>query len=187
MESLDYWTKVASGTGALSAGATYHQITSGLTSGGIYRLSKQPVLPPFKADWAKARTIEFYAETLMDTDAASENYICTGSGLPTADGFGFIFTDSKIQGFACNGAPPTLADLITALTPAATYDHLYKAVFTPGVSVKFYIDGVLTGTITTDLPVTNTNPHIPCKFAVKSGANAASIIRTSGFAFQQDL
>jgi len=187
MESFDQWDSQLSGTGARTFAPTYLLITTGLTSGGIARIWKAPAYPPHLMSWAKARTIQFRAYTIMDVDAGSENYICTGLGLPIAEGFGFKFTDTKIQGFASDGATATIADLVTALTPAAPTDHRYKAVFTPGVKVEFYIDDVLLGEVTTNLPAGTTYPHIPARFAVKSGANKASIIYISGFSFQQDL
>lgn len=186
-ESWDQWTLVLQGTGANTKGVGNMLMTTGGTAGGIARVSKVPTNSPLFPSWTKNRTIQFEAATWCDVDNASENYICTGSGLPAADGFGFKFTDTKIQGFANNAGAPTFVDLITGLTPGEWQEHKYKAVFTAGVKVDFYIDGVLLGTITTTLPSAGGNSHIPCKFSVKSGHDAVSQLYTSGFSFQQDL
>jgi hypothetical protein len=175
------------GTGSYTLNANYLEVSTGPTSGGLARVWKAPSLSPLMPTWAKNRTIQFKAEIRMFADAASENYVSTGVGLPASDGFGFKFTDTKIRGFASNGGAVTLVDLITGLTPGTYYNYKFKAVFTAGIKVEFYIDGVLLGTITTNLPVTDTNAYIPCWFAVKSGADALSLIRTSGFTIQQDL
>ena len=187
MESFDQWDSQLSGSGARTFAPTYLQITTGLSSGGIARIWKAPAYPPMLMSWTKARTIQFRAYTIMDTDPNSENYICTGFGLPTAEGFGFKFHNDKIEGFAADGSAASFVDLLTGLVDAAPTDHRYKAVFTPGVKVEFYIDDVLLGEVTTHLPSGTTYPHIPARFAVKSGANKASIIYVSGFSFQQDL
>lgn len=186
-ESLDYWNKQQVGTGAYTITETSLQLTTGLTSGGIQRIWKAANYLATLLTWAKKRTIQFRAYTIMDADDASENYICTGLGLPTAEGFGFKYQNDKIQGFAADGAAASFVDLLTGLVDAAPTTHRYKAVFTPGVKVEFYIDDVLLGEVTTHLPAGTTYPHVAARFAVKSGHNVASIIYVSGFSFQQDL
>lgn len=57
--------------------------------------------------------------------------------------------NGNIIGVMCDGATIATA---TLLTYSADAQHVYDIVWTGGVSAKFYIDGVLKGTITSPLP-----------------------------------
>ena len=85
-----------------------------------------------------------------------------GSGvanLGSGRGIGVRFKASSlaIYAFSHNGTTETELDLTTTLTAVQSY--LIEIVFLTGVSVAFYVDKVLKGTITTNLPTLGTDAN----------------------------
>lgn len=114
-------------------------------------------------------------------DASSVRYILFGQEIAynvnglTALGVGIKIINTALWGMNY-GAALTLTDLATTLANN-TVAH-FRIVHNPGVSVQFYIDGLLKGTSTTNLPSGNPSGDLTLLINVLNGAtDAARAIR----------
>ena len=127
-------------------------LITGPTLNDYITMMKRDLFPIYTYTWTKRRQLRFRLQSQIDNDATGYYLIGTGCVAGMNNAFGLKFTPTKIMGFSVKSAPETEIDLITGLTPGEQYEHLYEIIFYPGNGVYFYVDGVLIGTITTDLP-----------------------------------
>lgn len=156
-ESLDGWEQFKSGSANIVLDADKVTMTTGTTISSVATIIQRFLYPPKDLTWGKNRTFRLKMRIDHANDANSNNRIYTGSPSTNNRGFGFKFTNTKIQGYSQNGAAEQTVDLITGLTPPWTATHLYEAIFLAGSKIDFYIDGVLVGTLTAGLPTGTTN------------------------------
>lgn len=187
LESSDLWTKTSAGDGSNSFAATGVTISSGVNAGAYAYILKNASYAPFFMDWTKKRVLRFYASVGHSDDATSKVYAGCGTMFTNETGFGIKFENNKIRGFAANGGAPEYADLITGLVPFWSEAHHYELIFTPGVSVEIYVDGILTATITAQLPTGAGGAYIPFKAAAYRGAAGGHGIITSGYEIEIGL
>ena len=76
--------------------------------------------------------------------------VITGTYAPGSNYFGFILANNALSGECCDGDGFTNTGTLATVTTAS--NPLLEAVLTPGVSVKFYIDGAYAGQSTTNIP-----------------------------------
>lgn len=97
----------------------------------------------------------------LHLSATSGNFTCqftygcdilafNASGSSTAKHFGFCFDSGTLYASNANGTTQTKTDISSGLT--LTSPNLFKAVMDSGTNIKFYVNGSLKTTHTTNLP-----------------------------------
>ena len=146
-----------SDSGGRSFYSEHLRLSTGTTSGSLSRLEKDWISG--FASWSKRRVVSFmigflniaYARVRVWSGAYFK-----GTGAPS---FGVYVdnnspnTTATLYGFSWDGSSGTDISLGTV-----TEDNVYLITieFTPGQSVKFYVNGSLVGTVTSNLPPTTT-------------------------------
>jgi hypothetical protein len=139
-----------------SGGRTFYSdyliLTTGTTSGSYSRLEKE--WAPYYAHWGKRRLLSFMVGFYSVAYARAR--IWTGSNFKgIGPSFGVYFdnnssnTTATLYGFSWNGSTSTDISLHTV---RQDYVYLITIEFVPGQNIKFYVDGSLKGTITSNLP-----------------------------------
>lgn len=111
---------------------------------------------PVGLAWAKA--LEFQGRFKLGSTAnqLSAMWIIEPGGTAivsateTQRHFGFVIDGATLYATNASGTTQTRTDVSSGIT--LTNFNTYRAVFTPGVDVKFYINGTLVATQTTNLP-----------------------------------
>lgn len=186
-ESLDGWDVYAPGSGSASMDADKIILSTGGVAGELASIIERYAYPPGVMTWAKKRSFKLKARVDVYSDAASMIYISTGNESANRWGFGFRFTNTMVRGFSKNGGAEQYANLVTGLTAPYTRDELYEAIFTPGVNIKFYINGVLLGTLTAGLPTGTTDAERLFRMLVYSSVAVNHQITTSYVKAIQEL
>ena len=145
-----YISKAETAQIIFNLGAWY--LNTGPTLNDWITMTKRDLFPIYTYTWTKRRQLRFRLQSQIDNDPDGYYRLGTGNVAGMNHAFGIKFTPTKIIGFSVKTAPEAEIDLITGLTPGEQYEHLYEIIFYPGNGVYFYVDGVLLGTITTDLP-----------------------------------
>ena len=133
--------------------AGYESSTTGyMTSIKVYNLN--PKLDVF-VEWYPAISSEYTFGYLGSYCAVG----WTGGSLASYVQFGFKFTNTNgttaLLATCSNGSTETTTDITSQVTLTPHSFHRFHAEMTSGSSIKFYVDGVLVATHTTNLP-TNT-------------------------------
>lgn len=111
--------------------------------------------------WSKPRRLK---TAFYNYNTNRRLYIRTGTWLSILDSyanpgtdrhFGFWIVNNAVYGSTANGTNYTALDLSTTLSDSAM-TPIMEAILNPGVSVSFYIAGVLVGVITTNIPTGTT-------------------------------
>jgi len=77
-----------------------------------------------------------------------------GAATSTADHIGFFIHDTSVYASCANGSTQTKTDISGSVTE--TNYNVYRIVLDAGTSVKFYVNGTLLATHTTNLPAATT-------------------------------
>ncbi len=150
-DSLDGIQQTLAGSGTVTNILTGITLAVTIASGDSVRLRKTPIDPIVPFSWDKKRTLQFRCNVTTVTDNTTRFWFSMGD-IQSGRGFGLYLDDGKVYA-RTKGNSGTTDDQIEDLGAGAyTYRKTLKAVLTPGVDVKFYIDGVLVSTITTNLP-----------------------------------
>lgn len=115
--------------------------------------------------WTKARQFQCDAKLRSATSVTATMVLFTGDYTANR-GFGFMVTGGKLYGYCGTGATNSSVELETLAAGSFTKYRNLRAIFTPAVDCKFYVDGVLLGTITTDLPSGTTNSNVIAQFYI---------------------
>lgn len=148
-ESCDGYTKTGTAITAESGGLVMQTTATVSTPAIVAKSIYNDPLSQFS--WAKKRSLKFI---LITGDSVESTGITIAVGAQRYDhetdiGIGFYSLNGSLEGRVSDGSNYSFADL-------GTIDHnqIYRLEFEyiPDTSVKFYVDGVLEGTITTNLP-----------------------------------
>lgn len=144
--------------GFLTQNATLDQtaltLTSGLGGAGANAyITKQPTYPPIALSWGKDRTIK--TRLKINQTVTQTIWAVTGDDVSTARHIGFKIVDNTLYGTVADGTTESTVDL-------GSYDdvHDLKCSLIAGVRVDFFVDDILMGTITTNIPTSGTNYRI---------------------------
>lgn len=124
---------------------------SGATAGSRGKITKGPGWPSPMLTFSKDRILVANATFLSNTSATGTFYLTSGD-TGTQKHIGFKIVDGVLKGSVGNGSAETTVDLETLSATNYNKTRDLRAVFTTGVKCEFYSDGVLLGTITTNLP-----------------------------------
>lgn len=159
-ESLDGLDVFKSGSGNVVIDPNKITITTGGTSGSVASVREQFQYPPLPLTWAKFRGFKLNLRVDVFTDPASSLFVATGNATTGGRFVGFKFTNAGILGAVCNGGSIQTVNLEVGKTPPWTETKLLEANFYPGSKAQFFIDGVLKGALTAQLPTETTNAEI---------------------------
>jgi hypothetical protein len=149
-------------------------VGSGATSGNTsYMVSKNSYQNFLVA--GKVITVEWMLFYVASVTACNDYIYMTAiwnhtpATAETSQHFGFRIVDGLV--YATNAESSETAESTgVTLSTGAQFTRL-KAVFTVGTDIKYYVDGVLKNTITTNLPSTNNSQYI--YYAIKTTAAGA--------------
>lgn len=157
-ESIDGYQQVTIGTGSYSVSRDGVTLASGAT-----QFSEAQLVKGYSGGantsflWTKKRSVKFQFSVSAITN--QNVYIATGSIDGVTDNhFGIYIENAAIYGTCANGTTQTTTTLSTNAVAGTRYT--FEVVFTPGVDVKYYLDGVLKGTATTNLPSGSDFPFV---------------------------
>lgn len=178
-ESLDGFIK--SGIGSIDEPGEEIDIISGNISGNEKKLEKWIEINPVAFSWNKNR--RFRTAIITSEITNSDKFILTGK-LGTNRSFGFWIYNNNLYARVCNGSGVSTLGCGTIQA-----DELYKleAIFTAGVSVKFYVNGVYKGELTMNLPFGDSSADYLFSASVKTNENASKTLSLSSFEFEQKL
>ncbi len=150
-ESLSGYTTTPTGSGATTVDASGVVMSTGATGSSLARCDKSTThVTPYN-NFSRNRTLiaNVRFDSLVSVTATFE--IFTG-GRSTTRKIGFRVAAGILKGAVANGTSESTVDLQTLGAGAYSVQRSLKAVFTAGSKCEFYVDGVLLGEITTNLP-----------------------------------
>jgi len=185
-ESLDGWTASAGSNGEYGISGTCVSIASGPTAGGWAEIEKEITYPFPALSWSKKRQFLCSLQMQANTSHAGNIMIAMGGIVSGGQYVGFWMDTGKL--YAVYRYSSLHSQLVLDVS-GAPYDitKTLKAIHTPGVDIKFYIDGVLVHTATTDLP-TGTSKATKILEWLVDNANTDELkySRMSRFQFHQE-
>lgn len=146
----------------------YNGIAVSLSSASAYG-DMNVLYPPLGSDSLVFNRHDKFLEFEAKVNSGDEIFMGfhSGSAVPTSVndtshhiGF-FIDSSGNVQASVADGTTQTKSSALTGFTLAAS--NTYSFVHTKGTDVKFYINGVLKATLTTNIPVNTSSFYI--KFA----------------------
>lgn len=149
------WQGYDSGTGEMFLYQDQREFKTGNTNPSTVgtRLHLAYHITPFT--WAKKRHFRITFSTYCDDSATAILRVVTG--YPgNYNHFGFQIASGKFSAICGNESSETITDIETYSPGPIDEEIAFHAIFYPGEKVEFYLAGVLTATITTNLP-TGTN------------------------------
>jgi len=139
-ESVDGYSKIIDGAGAITAAATGVIVATGVVTDNDAQIKKDL---GGGMTWDKNR--KFKCEVQITDDSMQEVYVVTGSvsgaSPATQEHFGFLFNGAQIYATVCDGTSRYETELFT-FSPGGTY--ILEAVLdaTTGF-IQYYVDGYL--------------------------------------------
>ncbi len=137
------------GTGVVTAEVGYIRLYVPTTNDTCL-FSERVVYPIRLMDWGYVRN--FKTKIYVTSNANQSIYVVTGYawvGSETLKHFGFYISGNTLSGTCANGSTQSSVNLQTI---SAVSEIILEAVFTPSSEVKFYVDDVYKGQLTTNLP-----------------------------------
>ena len=125
---------------------------------------------PFQS-WDNARQFDCTVKMRASTNKTADMYMITGSRADNT-GFGFYVSEGELFAFTGNGASTTYNSVEVLAAGSYTKYRQLRAILTPGVDCKFYVDSVLLETITTTLPTGTSFSNTYADFYVSNNADA---------------
>jgi hypothetical protein len=142
--------ETTSGAGSITYPAGRHAYldTGGTTGSAYIQMSYTSGLSLTSASWSNDIKLKFVAEVNNYTNG--DSFFGVGNYLGGNNCVGFLLdeTDGHIYSYVEDGTTTTANDL----GAFSSGPHLYEIVFTSATSAKFYIDGTLQDTVSSNLP-----------------------------------
>lgn len=154
-ESVDGYFTTGSGTGTTTATSNGLALSTGATMGSRAELEKNTSsISTFT--WDKKRRIKVLMRISSISDVSGTIVTGKWSSISNPRHFGFAISGSSLYGEAADGTTSSQT-LLQTIAAATTYE--LEAIINPGVSVEFYVDGILKGTHTTNIPTGITDAY----------------------------
>lgn len=144
-ESIDALTQSATGTASIALSLASVLLSSGATINSVAKLTGEAWTEGDAVVYLKNPKFIIIAKTLVTTD--QNIYMVAGSF--DLDGFGFKIVDGLLYALHLKDGSEYTTQ-ITGIT--LTNFNRYKAIYTSGSKIEFYVDDVLKATHTTNLP-----------------------------------
>lgn len=186
-ETIDGYVQKLQGAASVINLGTSVTLTSGTTQYDYASLDKSVTYYSSSFSWDKKRSFKTgikLSSTSNIRASIGTGYICeesNGTALNEAR-IAFRFDAGKIYGYVAGGSAATSLDCGNHTTDSYTLE----AIFIPGVSVEFFINGTSAGTITTNLPSGSTEASFVFGAYVESRSTDAKELFVSFFDFWQE-
>jgi hypothetical protein len=179
-ESLDGYSKSATGT--ISLNPQYAQALSDAAGNAAY-FYKDSFYSSW-ASWDKKRS--FSTGVTLPDNSSQQNFIITGDVTAgrNAKHIGFYIEDNTLYAECADGTNRTTTSIQT-FNAGATFE--LKCFREASNSVKFYVNGSLTTTITTNIPTGSINAQIFMEAYGFCSIAATRAIRVGYFDFWQEI
>lgn len=145
-ESIDSWETAVFGTGSITEGLASLVLKTGVTINSWVRVSAAAWSEGDATKYLKDPRFIIIAKVMANTD--QEIYLVAGSW--DLDGFGFYIEDGTVYALHLKDGSEYKTDISGGID--VTEWHRYKAVYTSGSKIEFYIDDVLKATHDSNLP-----------------------------------
>jgi len=185
--SLDNWDQSVSGSGSVTFSVDWGTVwlDTGTTLDSYARITRNFRYPRASPTWDKNRRLKarIYFYAVYATGANDLIGITLGNLItPTNNHIGFKVLGGTLYGTVANGT----AESTLSIQTVATGDILLlEAVLTAGTGCEFFVNGVLRGTLTTNLPA-GTTLASQIDFWLNNASSAARLfIMTSELLFLQ--
>jgi len=183
-ESLDGFHKAVYGDGTVTLNTSYLEIASGAADPGWAMIVEDVGIYDLFS-WDKKRRIR----TRVLFSSITQHVVSIANGLaenlPAQKCVRFLITNGAVHGYVSDGSAATDLDLSFNLVAATAYNLEIR--FFPAEKVEFYIDGVLKGTITTNIPAGTSDAGIMMYIRIGNWYGAGSkYIRLSYFDVWQE-
>jgi len=158
LESLSGYNQTVNGSASIVLAGDGITLDTGATANSEAYLDKQNYVSTTISAWSKSRQFEAHCYISSDTSKTGTFWLISGNKSSSRH-IGFKILNGVLYGSVGNGSAETTTALQTLGASAFTAQRTLKAVFTATVDCKFYVDGVLLGTITTGLPTGTTSAN----------------------------
>ena len=178
-ESIDAWTEYSTGTGnsdptlgevSLDTGATISSIADihceVFVEGDAINFSKNP-----------------YFQTPLRLSSITNQTVYITNGHYSDDCFGFKIIDGDLYSIHVK-AGTSYTNAITGIT--LTNYNIYKAIYTSGSKIEFYVNDVLKITVTTNLPIA-TDVLEKFRYRIQNTASERKYLFSQYLLLNQDL
>lgn len=145
-ESIDAWANFTFGTGAITLNLASILLATGADINSWARLSGEAWAEGDAVNYLKNPRFIVIAKTKDVTD--QEIYLTAGSW--DLDGFGFKIVDGTLYALHLKDGGEHTTDISAGIT--VTDWHRFKAIYTSGSKIEFYVDDVLKATHSANLP-----------------------------------
>jgi hypothetical protein len=150
-DSIDGFEFVLASGGTVTQLGSYIKLQATITSGSLATIQKSLrwLIEPYT--WDKDSTWRSKVRLVSDNDSTMEMWMGRGR-LDTNPGIGFVITGGNL--YARVASPGGTTDVLIQAMASGGFDVEWslKFVYLAAVSCKFYIDGDLKATITTNFP-----------------------------------
>lgn len=188
MEGLDGFLQATQNGGATTWDGKKWVINSGMTFEALAEIQKIDELAIYPYTWTKRHQLRTRVQSCIANDPLGNYWIWHGNPDGPFNGFGLIFTPTKIQAMTGNLISTTLLDLITGLTPGDNQTHKYELVFYPGNGLYISIDDVFVDKIVDTLPDNDSDAYYVFDIRCFNGTNQeGGSIALSRLQISQDL
>jgi len=158
------------------------------TLNGGANIQKIDELAIYPYTWAKRHQVRTRVESTIANDPLGDYFLWHGNPDGPFNGFGLIFTPTKIIGRTGDLTSTTDLDLIIGLEPGTPYQHKYEMIFYPGNGVYFYIDEVFVNKIVDTLPYDDFDAYFVFKIQCFNGTDTmGGSIALSRLQISQDI
>lgn len=182
-ESIDGFQQVITGTGDIIISQSSVELYVDAVINDRASIKKSPSTAIVALSWDKQRTFRVSLGFESNNDSTVNFWLSTGDIL-SASGFGLYVDLGKVYARTVNTFGTTDVEIADLGLSGYFQKYVLKIVFTPTVDCKFYLDGVLKATITTNLPTGTTDSN---KIFQAIAKNLAATDTGSLYIYESDL
>lgn len=182
-ESLDGIYQATGADGAVTLNTGYVELSTGALEFGNANIVEEISVSDIFS-WDKRRKIRIRVYFSANTNQGISIATGLAENLPMQKTLRFIITDNAAYAYVSDGNAYTQINLSTWIGDGLPYD--FEIRYFPAEKVEFYINGVLKGTITTNLPSGNGDAGVLMYIRIGNSAAENKFIRFSYFDFWQE-
>jgi xanthosine utilization system XapX-like protein len=162
-------------------------LATGSTAASLAHMTKSNMKSNPALSWDRNTTIIFNTQVIRNGFPGPTMNLLYGSN-GNARHIGFKFEANNFFGTVGNVSGETTTLLEALSNPPTSPSYTLKCVYTAGVKCDFYVDNVLTATITTGLPSGTTTADQPLLLRVENNASGANCrLVVSNYNFLQSI
>jgi hypothetical protein len=150
---------------AYSASVRVLSMDMGTTGGGGSTSGSHWEDTSLQGSWTGSRSVDLWVRfaTAIETAFAGIGYKASYNSLPATTAFtlrhvGFVFAGSSVYASCADGTTQTISSAIAGIT--ITDINQYRIELDSGTTARFYINGTLKATLTTNLPTGTTDLNL---------------------------